>query len=283
MDEENGPYTQEPPTGVDRRTFVKGAMGAAAVGVAGAAGFVLFKQAAIVKPTNIKNVQYLGAKVLTGSPAPRGLPLIAIRVNEEGLLEALPEVDGENHLDWYRYCSHEKAPGLADPGFTDDNTIEYFLTEEKLVQAGAEAEERWWYANKLGDKITAADFANQPYGSGAAFRWRSQGLSGNDVVTGIVLKLRPEEFKGVSEDTLADYMDMEHHLIGVSSFCTHFCCVPGWKEDPTADKLGFWDMIFCTCHNSRYDPRDIVEYRFDLKLEIEEDGAGGGGGGGGGH
>lgn len=280
MADDTSPYTTEPPTGVDRRTFVKGAMGAAALGVAGAAGFTLFKQAAIVQPSTIKNVDYLGAKVLTGSPAPRGLPFMAVKVNDEGLVEVLPEVDGENLLDWYRYCSKETAPGLANPNFTDDNTVEYFLTEEKLVQAGAEAQERWWYSEKLGDKIKASDFKNRDYGSGAAFRWRSAGVGSSDVVTGILLKIRPEEFTGIKEADLATYMDMDHHLIGVYSTCTHFCCVPGWKEDPTADKLGFWDMIFCTCHNSRFDPRQVTKYSFDLKLEDERGGSGGSGGGG---
>lgn len=265
-DDDTSPYTQEPPTGVDRRTFVKGAMGAAAVGVAGAAGFTMFKQAAIVQPSTIRNISYLGTKVITGSPAPRGLPFIAVRVNEEGFVEALPEVEGENMLDWYRYCGKENAPSLANPAFTDDNTIEFFLTEEKLHAAGAEAEERWWYANKLGEKIKASDFANRDFGSGAAFRWRSQGLSGNDIVTGILLKLDPSDFEGIDEDTLSQFMDMEHNLIGVYSTCTHFCCVPGFKEDPTAERFDAWDMIFCTCHNSRFNPLEVTEYQFDLKL-----------------
>lgn len=280
MDDES-PFLDEPAGGVDRRAFVKGALGAATLGVAGAAGFGIFKQAAIVKPSTIKSIKYLGAKVLVGSPAPRGVPLIPIRVNADGFVEGVPEDDDELYLDWYRYCSHEEAPGLADPGFTSDNTIEYFLTEEKLVAAGAEAKERWWYADKLEQPIRASDFANLPFGSGAAFRWRSHGLSGNDVVTGILLKLDPSEFN-MPESELSKYMDMDHNLIAFSSFCTHFCCVPGWKEDPTADKLGFWDMIFCTCHNSRYDPRELTEYTFDLKLTTGDD-SGGGGGGGGGH
>lgn len=280
MAEEESPFVEEPETGVDRRSFVKGALGAATLGVAGAAGFGMFKQAAIVKPSNIRPVTYLGAKVLSGSPAPRGLPLMPVRINEEGLVEVIPEDDDTNYLDWYRYCSHENAPGLANPDFTQDNTIEYFLTEEKLVVAGDEAIERWWYAEKLEQPIRARDFANRPFGDGAAFRWRSQGQSGNDVITGILLKLDPAEFN-LSEEELSKYMDMETNLIAFSSFCTHFCCVPGWKEDPSADKLGFWDMIFCTCHNSRYDPRDLTEYTFDLKLETGNEGGGGGGGGGG--
>lgn len=279
-DDDTSPYTQEPPTGVDRRTFVKGAMGAAAIGVAGAAGFTLFKQAAIVQPSTIKNIKYLGAKVITGSPAPRGIPYMAVRVDDDGFVQVLPEIEDENLLDWYRYCGKENAPGLANPAFTDDNTVEYFLTEEKLVQAGDEAEARWWYANKLGEKIKASDFATRDFGSGAAFRWRSEGVSGNDILTGILLKLDPSKMDGVSEDTLAQYMDLEHSLIAVYSTCTHFCCVPGFKEDPTAEKFNAWEMIFCTCHNSRFDPLVVTEYQFDLKLEDPKEGAPSSGGGG---
>ncbi len=283
MPEDNAPF--EPPTGVDRRAFVKGAMGAAALGVAGAAGFGIFKQAAIVKPSTVKLVKYLGAKVLVGSPAPRGIPLIPVRVNEEGFVEGVPQDEDENYLDWYRYCSHENAPGLANPEFTKDNIIEYFLTEEKLVKAGAKAAERWWYHDKLEQPIRADDFLRAKgsgikadgYGAGAAFRWRSAGQAGNNIITGVLLKLHPDDFKGVDRETLERFMDMEHHLIAFSTYCTHFCCVPGFREDPTADQLGFWDMIFCTCHNSRYDPRKLTEYEFELRLETGAEGAGGGG------
>jgi hypothetical protein len=133
MPDDDSPYTQQPPTGVDRRTFVKGAMGAAALGVAGAAGFGIFKQSAIVRPSTIRNIEYLGARVLTGSPAPRGLPYIPIRVNDDGVVEGIPWDDREHYLDWYRYCSHENTPGLANPNFTDDNSLTYFMTEEKLI------------------------------------------------------------------------------------------------------------------------------------------------------
>ncbi len=261
--------TPEETEGVDRRSFVKACVGVAAAGSVGAAGFGLFKPLAIVKPSTSKIVKYLGAKVLTGSPAPRGLPLIPLSVNDEGYIEGIPD-----HLDWYRYCSHEEAPGLADPGSTSDNVLRYFLTEEKIVKAGDAAKDIWWYADLLEEKVHVDHFKNLEPGTGAAVRWRSEGLSGNDVVTAIILKLDPSKFK--SEDYKEFMTDDGSNLIGYSSFCTHFCCVPGFKEDQTAEKLGFWDTIFCTCHNSRYDPTDLVEYEFTLKLGDDGGDSGGG-------
>lgn len=261
--------TPEETEGVDRRSFVKACVGVAAAGSIAATGFGLFKPLAIVKPTTSKMVRYLGAKVLAGSPAPRGVPLIPLRVNAEGFIEGVPE-----HLDWYRYCSHEEAPGLADAGFTKDNVFRYFLTEEKLIKAGPQAKEIWWYADRLEQKVHVDHFKNLQPGTGAAVRWRSEGVSGSDVVTAIVIKLDPSKFTG---DAYKEFMTTDgSNLVGYSSFCPHFCCVPGFKEDQVADKFDAWDMIFCTCHNSRYDPTDLVEYEFELKLG-EDSGDNGGG------
>ena len=267
MEDEN---VENIPAGVDRRAFVKGALTAAGLGVAGAAGFGMFKQAAIVKPTTTRIVKYFGAKVLPGSPAPRGIPLIPITVNADGIIEGVPvrgEGDDEqNYLDWYRYCSHENAPGLI-PENPFDNTLEYFLTKEKLEAAGGAAKERWWYHDRLETPVRADHWKDLPFNTGAAFRWRSAGQSGNNVITGILLKLDPKAFKRGEKGERENFMIPEHNLIAFSTFCTHFCCVPAFHEDPAAKTMGFWDMIFCTCHNSRYNPREITEYSFELTLE----------------
>lgn len=81
-----GPYAREPGRGIDRRTFVKGAAAGAALGAAAAGGLGIFRQVAQVDPTIVRTVQYLGAQQSVQSPAPRGLPLIPVRVDDQGFV-----------------------------------------------------------------------------------------------------------------------------------------------------------------------------------------------------
>ncbi|MBW3583276.1 MAG: Rieske 2Fe-2S domain-containing protein [Euryarchaeota archaeon] len=271
---------EEPPEeeGIDRRSFVKGCLGAATIGAVGAAGFGLFKQVAVVKETTTRFIEYFGAKVLTGSPAPRGLPYIPLALDEDGeTIIGVPE-----HLDWYRFCAHEQAPGLANEGFTDDNKLYVNITEDKLHGATQDVIDQWWYLDKRDQPLKMRDFIGRDVDTGAPFRWRSEGQRGNDMVTGIILLLDRERVKAKPE--LEEFAIMDERLgdgvlVAFNSFCTHFCCVPGYHEDTTAEKYDAWDKIFCTCHNSRYDPYEIVDYDFTLVLGTEAEKAGGGGGG----
>lgn len=250
--------------GVDRRTFVRRAAATAGLAALGASGMGMFRQVAVLEDMIVRQVDYVGVRVLAGSPAPRGLPLVPLAVNADGFVEGVPETDGENHLDWYRYCGHESAPGLR-PGGTSDNVLRYFLNEEKLITADDAQREAWWYRDRIGEPVHVDEWSNRPYGTGAAVQWRSVGETGDDIVTALVLKLDPDAFTGKVRDQLPRFMDMDHHLLGVSTYCTHLCCVPGWKEDQAASRLGFWDMIFCTCHNSRFDPRELETYTFTMR------------------
>ncbi len=260
--------------GVDRRRFVKGAMGAATLGVAGAAGFGMFKQIAVPGDTIVSFIDYFGARAMPGSPAPRGLPLIPVRVNDEGFVEGVPEKERNgvmvNYLDRLRYCGYQSAPNLKDPS-SGDNVFRYFLTEEKIHQA-ADPEGTWFFLDKIGDRVRADDFADLDYNTGAAVRWRSEDARPSDIVTMMVLKLDPDRFEGPNAGELEHFMDNDHNLVGLSAICTHFCCVPGYKEARTkAESFGAWEMAFCTCHNSRFNPYEITGYNFMLREKVEED------------
>lgn len=249
---------------IDRRTFVKGSLVGAAIGAATAGSFGLFKQLTLPDPFDAREVAYLGAHVLPESPAPRGLALIPVRVNEEGLVEGVPETDGTNHLDALRYCGHERSPGVF-PGSTSDNVFRYAVAEEKLLKAGDSAAERYWYLDRLGEPVRATDFAARAAPIGASVRWRSEGVDRNVVLPLMLLKLDPETIKGVDESELGRFMDLDHGLVAFSAICTHFCCVPGFQEDPLARSQGWWDLIYCSCHHSRFDPTRIQTYRFVLR------------------
>lgn len=240
-------------TPVSRRNFVKGAMGAATLGALGAGGFGVLRPVINLEAAKTEILKYFGAKKVDG-PAPRGVPIIPVQVNAEGFIEGKP-----TRLEWYQYCGHEGAPGLYE-SFTGDNVFRYFLTEEKIVAARA-ANLALWFEDKIGDPIRFSDL--DEVGKGAAFRWRSEGQTGVDIITGIVIRVDPKKFKRRPDDELWDPVN---NLVALSTYCTHFCCVPGFKESNIALKLGYWEKMLCTCHFSVYDPYNIVRYEFEHKI-----------------
>ncbi|MBI2079062.1 MAG: hypothetical protein HYT80_11980 [Euryarchaeota archaeon] len=260
---------------VPRRDFVKTALTVAAGGavVAGAAPLVVPLS---YNPRKIPRFPYVGARILPPGPAPQGIPLIPVTVNDNGELEGKPENPQSKlrfGLDWYKYCSHEAAPGL-ELKFTDDNVMRYYTNPEKLTQARASGIELW-YQNFLDQPMRADQF--QKIGDGAPFRWRSEDQVGSNIVTGIVIKIDPSKIKSKSPEHIGGFIhDNEDGtgFIAICSFCAHFCCVPGWGEHSSVKTnadvgkkamrgIGVADhVIYCSCHDSRYDPMDIREYTF---------------------
>lgn len=286
--------------GFDRRSFIKACAGVGAAGAAAAAGFGMLRPISDVD-VNIVPISYPGVKVLKGSPAPYGMPLIPLEI-EDGVLKGRPDA-AEDQLKWYKYCSHERAPGTfpegAISGFTPTNEIKYFVTEEK-IEKGLDV----WYEDLIGNPIRADDFPkeepNESFdsftGVGAPFEWRSEGVPAESKITGIIVKFPKEElsFDSRVPAPQAEEMDAwfpevpgepENVFLGCCSFCTHFCCVPGFHEAELALSSGYGGTIFCTCHLSRYDPFTIQNYNRTIFTFPNGAGGdeGGGGGGGGGH
>lgn len=245
----------------------------------------------VLRPTSdvgaeIVPISYPGVKVIEGSPAPYGLPLIPLEVTDDGVLRGIPDA-AEDQLSWYKYCSHERAPGTF-PGFDSDDVIRYFA-----AGATAEASDRW-FGDRLGEPVRVEDFpdtepnaafADQP-GVGAPFQWRSEGVPAESKITGLVIRF-PKRLLSFDDrvpsqqaDRIRDQWfpedpgDPEMAFLGTCSFCTHFCCVPGFHTSQVAaDRAEFADKIFCTCHLSRYDPFTIQTYnRTIFQFPGEEDG-----------
>lgn len=254
---------------IARRDFIKTSVRVAAGGaiLAGAAPVVVPLS---YNPIKRKRFPFIGARIFPPGPAPQGIPAIPVRVNKDGVLEGVPEADfsvgGTKHsLEWYKYCSHEKAPGL-EPDFTDDNTLEYFALTEKIGKAKEQGIDLW-YKDLLGQKVLAEHFTQ--VGMGAPFRWRSQGQEQTNIVTGIVMKINPDQMKGKVPEGI---FDKKNGFVAFCSFCAHFCCVPGYAENNSdLTKFGFrktdgngepHEVIYCSCHDSRYDPLDLRQYEF---------------------
>ena len=284
---------------MDRRSFVKACVTTAGVGALAASGLGMAAGLAIPRKPGAPPVRYFGAHRVAG-PAPRGIPYIPIGVEGDTFIgkPSVPGLDGEevNVLEWYKYCGHSGAPGLQQ-GFTDDNTITYLPKEEyeHIITP--------WFKPFLGQPIRPSHFPADNFG--AAFQWRSQNQSGSNVITGVIIRVPRSQLvrvesavppaKPISQeeyDWVLENIFCEHEgniYVGVSSYCTHFCCAPGYRE---AEKLArprdAWDNIFCTCHNSNYNHREPVSFTFAPEVATEAGGfdpllTRGGGAGGGGH
>lgn len=260
-----------------RRDFVKTTMKVAAGGAIVASSVPIVVSISPIR-RGMPRFPYVGVRILPPGPAPQGVPLIPLTVNEDGILEGIPEntkSSVKHNLDWYKYCSHEKAPGL-ELGFTQDNRLRYFFLPDKIAKAKAQGIDLW-YKDLIDKEVRAADF--KELGRGAPFRWRSEGQEQNNIITGIVMKIRPSEIKGRLPDGFVHENEDGTGFIAVCSFCAHFCCVPGYAENNSpltkyqggggsffssgdGDGIDGHELIYCSCHDSRYDPFDIRQYTF---------------------
>ncbi len=238
--------------GIPRRSFVKG-MAVAGVGAAALAGGVGVGVSLAQDPCDeLRTVEYVGAKKMAG-PAPRGLPLLPVTVGDDGVVRGRPSLLGEPILGWYRYCGHGEAPGLQE-GYEGDEVLRYFVPASQLA-GGADP----WFRDRLGEPVRFRDL--EP-GRAAAARWRSEGAEGKDVVTVLLMRVRGGEvaLEGVDR-RVADALGLAQGLVAMVSFCTHFCCVPGYRN-PSAGAGGSEGDVFCSCHGSVYDPYTLARYRF---------------------
>lgn len=253
---------------MDRRAFVRTCVAIGAGSALAASGLAIGRSAVQPRAPGASAVRYFGAHMV-GGPAPRGIPYIPITV-EEGHVVGKTTLQREgatwNVLEWYKYCGHARAPGL-DEASTSDNRLYYDFPEEPLRFL------KPWYAHLLGEPIRPEDFPGD--GFGARFRWRSRGLDGPEVITGVLLKADPSTIgrgeepvppaKPLAREEMAFVLREVFHegFIAVCNFCTHFCCAAGYKESEalTRPRNG-WENVFCTCHGANFNPREPVSYSF---------------------
>lgn len=266
---------------MDRRTFVKTCVGVAGAGAIAASGLSVAAGLARPRPAGGQLVRYYGANRVSG-PAPRGVPYIPIEVKDGVFVgkTTIPSFDvkanavdanapPQNTLEWYKYCGHGGAPGLTEK-YVDakwkNNELTYFVAEEKLKSITP------WFKDLLGQPIRPEHFPADNFG--ASFIWRSTNQTGPNVLTGVIIKASPEgtplgpthtlspKAPGKAIKTKEEYDFVRknvHHneFIAVSTFCAHFCCIPGFKEaEQLARPRDAWDNVFCTCHNSNYNFRE---------------------------
>lgn len=259
-----------------RRRFVKGVVGGSALAGVGALGTVTVNSATASPGAGGGATQAWAIKN-TGGPAPRGMPQIPIEIDSEGYIKGIwPEVKtvtqggrkikiaemdlgGSTYSsEWFQYCGVEGYGGIQ-PSYESDN---YF-------HSGSNPAYDWQSAaKKEGDRFHVDDFSNyEEWGNGigdpgtgkpATGRWRSE----NSEDTIPIQVLRSKRVEEAAKDDEWLQASTSEGFIAWLNKCTHFCCVPGYKQSEDAAKFGNPNNIYCQCHQSTYSPYDIVQTLF---------------------
>jgi Rieske Fe-S protein len=258
-----------------RRRFVKGVVGGGALAGVGATGAISVNSLTTASGAGGGTVE---AKVIenTAGPAPRGMPQIPIKIDDEGYIKGIwPEVTTETvqglevkiakeenyggtgvtySQEWFQYCGLQANNGFT-PDYESDN---YFRSDPGTKYA--------WQQEQFsgGDRINVADLADyEEWGNGvgksgigkpAMVTWRS-GDSENPIPVNILRSPAVEE-AAQNDDWIAASTDQ-----GVMAYlnkCSHFCCIPGFKTNSGSAKYGAENKVYCQCHQSVYDPFSVV-------------------------
>ncbi|WP_136716068.1 ubiquinol-cytochrome c reductase iron-sulfur subunit [Halorientalis salina] len=282
------------PKETGRRRFVKGVVGSAtlaSVGVGGAAALDT-----VTSPTGVGGgiTQFVGIENTDG-PAPRGMPIIPIQIENGELKGMWPSVQEETQGGqtvkvakeqfggmeysnaWFQYCGVQNYEGLA-PEADQDNFFRSIGSPNFEWQAEAK---------EGGEKLLVSDFDDyEEWGNGigadgvgkpAEARWRSEG----DVQTLTVQIIRSTKVEEIANGNveLDDPNAQEFFqaatdqgFIAWLNKCTHFCCVPGFKTQTGSAKFGAENDVYCQCHQSIYDPFNPVSSQFVALPRPESDG-----------
>ena len=275
-----------------RRRFVKGVVGSAALAGVGTATGAMVNTTTNPTGAGGGSIEYVGVENTAG-PAPRAMPQIPVRIDGEGYLQGLwppvedveeggrtfrmartelPGPDGSPIVysnEWFQYCGVQTYPGV-EPEADQDQYLRYasnppYTWQREEVTAG--------------DRVHVDDFADyesweNDIGSGglgkpAFATWRSQDVPpGNTMPVQVIRSSLVEEAAAQNPWVEAS---TRQGFLAVLDKCTHFCCVPGFKSFVDSEKFAAEDMIYCQCHQSVYDPYNLVRRSFVALPRPEED------------
>jgi Rieske Fe-S protein len=274
MPEEDDKY----PESTGRRRFVKGVVGSASLAGIGTATAAGINSATAPSGAGGGITQYM-AMENTAGPAPRGMPQIPVEIDSEGYLKGVwPEPEtvteqgrevtiAETQLggltyssEWFQYCGVQTNSGLK-PDADQDSYFRY-IGNSKFDWQNDEVEQ--------GQKIHVDDFDDyKTWGNGigrdglgkpAQGTWRSQDVPASDTIPIQVIRSERVEQMAQSNEWLS--ASTEEGFIANLNKCTHFCCVPSFKGLEGSAGANAEDMIYCQCHQSVYDPFNIVTKSF---------------------
>jgi Rieske Fe-S protein len=277
-----------PETG--RRRFVKGVVGGAALSGTGAAGSAVVQLSTAPSGRGGGVLQYFGIE-LTDGPAPRGMPIIPVRIDSEGFLSGLfPEaterdaggrtilvaeadVGGATYsTEWFQYCGVQAIPAVA-PGSDQDDALRYDEGTYAWQQADVSPGQQMHVDDFADYREWRNEFGSAGLGKPATGTWRSADVPGEETLPIQVVRVTDRLFERMLEDPVSgsfiEAAAPEGFLAWLNK-CTHFCCVPGYKQTPQATVFGAEDAVYCPCHQSVYDPFSVVRESFVALPRPEE-------------
>jgi Rieske Fe-S protein len=267
-----------------RRRFVKGVVGSATLATVGATS------ASAINPMTSSAGVGGGATTFVGientaGPAPRGMPMIPVRIEGGELKGYWPEesetqeagrtvtvaeesLGGQNYSsEWFQYCGVETYPGVR-PGADQDNFFRY----------GPDPPYGWQQEEvEPGDRVKVEDFADyeswsndigeKENGKPATVVWRSQGVPDAETMPAQLLRIPENRFERMKNQSgMGSWLDAASPegdtFIAWLNKCTHFCCVPGFKSLEGSASFGAENKVYCQCHQSVYDPSSPTEVQY---------------------
>lgn len=271
------------PARSERRRFVKGVVGSAALAGTGATASALAEST--TRPTGEGGGQqtYYGIANTRG-PAPRAMPQVPLGITDGGYLKGVWPTSEERERDgrpvtvaetelggvtysttWFQYCGIQDLPGI-EPGAERDD---YFRSAPR---PGYDWQSE---AKSAGDRLHVDDFEDYEEwgndvgtdgtGKPAKATWRSTDVEPQQQIPVQVLRsTRVEDLVAGAEGELRDWLEATtaEGFIAWLAKCTHFCCVPEFKGYPSSARFGAADEVYCACHQSVYDPYQVVKRSF---------------------
>ena len=285
-----------------RRRFVKGVVGSAALASVGTGGAAAVNTVTASSGGGGGPTQYIAIENIDG-PAPRGLPMIPLEINDAGELRGVfPEASQETvggvtrtvaetdiggvtySSRWFPYCGVEQYHGVQ-PGVEADNFFRAAGSPPPAYE--------WQQEVEGGTKLTVDMFEDyETWGNGigisglgkpAMARWRSEA---EGVKTLPIQILRSPEIEKMINgekgalghdystipDNIRNFIDAAtaQNFMAWLDKCTHFCCVPGYKQLAGSENFDAQNDVYCQCHQSVYDPFSPVQKQFVARPRPED-------------
>lgn len=279
----DGSPTERYPGQSERREFVRGVVGGATLAGSGVSASAILNTS--TRPPGVGGGQreYYGIANTKG-PAPRAMPQVPLEITDDGYLKGIWPESEERELEnrtvtvaetdlggvtysttWFQYCGVQDLPGIEPDADQDDH-----------LRSAARPGYEWQSAAKSeGDRLHVDDFADYEEwgndigtpgtGKPAMATWRSVKVeSGKQIPVQVLRSTRVEELVEEAEEPLASWLDAstESGFIAWLAKCTHFCCVPKFKDYVDSAKFEAADEVYCVCHQSVYDPYNVVKRSF---------------------
>jgi len=270
-----------------RRRFVKGVVGSATLSTVGATSAGAINPMTSTSGVGGGFTTFVGIENTDG-PAPRGMPMIPVEIDEDDFLKgtwpdvkevqeggrtvtiAEQQLGGQTYSsEWFQYCGVETYAGVRPEA--DQDTYFRYASDPFYEWQSNEAE--------AGEKVPVSDFADyatwsndigeRANGKPAVVTWRSQDVPDEQTMVVQILRMpegRYQEMRDRVSGAMRDWLDAatpeDDTFIAWLNKCTHFCCVPQFKGLAGSANFGAENQVYCQCHQSVYDPYSPTETSF---------------------